>query len=138
MNSGIADRLKRDAVRFYKNGISTIKKVPIREGIYTDVKPIHEATAIIYRGMLKALDAFFLLSGLPQDKLPKDKDEYRKLLRRYSAMDGKIIKAFNIAYNSLHIRGYYGEHEAEVPEVINPGIENARRIIEKLLGIKIV
>jgi hypothetical protein len=138
MNSSIADRLKRDAVRFYKNGISTIKKVPVKEGIYRDTKPVHEASAIIYRGMLNVLDAFFLLSGLPKDKLPKDVDGYRKLLRRYSARNGKILKAFNTAYILLHIRGYYGKLDEMVPEEVNLGIENACFIMQKLLGMKIV
>lgn len=130
-------KLKDNAVRFFKNGVATIKRVEEHYGIYDDLKYVHEGSGIIYRGVLSAVDAVAMARGVPKTKLPKNVGEVREFLKKRSASNGKVIKAFNILYSCLHRIGYYGRDDEVGPEIIKLGIANARFVIEKLTGKKI-
>lgn len=134
--NGIA-KLKNDAVRFFKNGVATIKKVREHYGIYDDLKYVHEGSSIIYRGVLSAVDAVALGRGVHESKLPKNVPEVREFLKKRSASNGKVLKAFNELYRQLHLIAYYGRDEEVGPEIVNLGISNARFVIEKLTGRRV-
>jgi hypothetical protein len=84
--------------------------------------------------MLKAIDAFLIENGVSPDELPTSAAEYQKALKRFSARNGKLLAAFNTAYECLHILGYYRSVLA-VP-VIKDGFEHVRFVIEQLSGKK--
>ena len=135
--NGLSDELKADAVHYFKNGVSNIAKVPQKDGLYVGLKHVHEGCGIVYRGVICAIDAVALARSIPEDKLPKNVDEIRSFLKAKSALNGKVIKAFNKLYAELHKVGYYGRKDDIDPDIIKLGISNARFVIEKLTGKRI-
>src|SRR3972149_3776533 len=124
--NGLADELKADALHYFKNGVSNITKVSEKDGLYTDLKPVHEGCGIVYRGVLYAIDALALARNISEDKLPKSVGEIREFLKAKSALNGKVIKAFNKLYTQLHKIGYYGRKDDIEPDIVKLGISNAR------------
>lgn len=133
--NGLADKLKTEAVRYFKNGRQFIKNAPRENGRYADVKPLQEGAGIMYLGVLKVLDAFALTRGYTKDKLPKDEDQYRELLRKHAVHNGKLMDAFNDVYSYLHLGIYYrGNKDADY---VKKGVEKARFVIERITGKRI-
>ncbi|OOP56235.1 MAG: hypothetical protein AYP45_10230 [Candidatus Brocadia carolinensis] len=61
-----------------------------------------------YLAVLEAINKNLIKKGILEKELSKSADEYRKVLRKcFAVHNGKLLKEFEILYNSLHIYGYY-------------------------------
>lgn len=98
----------REALRYLENAKEILEKAKIEGNFYVDKKPVREAFGTAYLAILEAINEALLKRGLTEKELPDSIDEYRKALRRYlSIHNGKLLKEFNLLYDSLHIYGYY-------------------------------
>lgn len=98
----------REALRYLENAKEMLRKAKIEGNFYVDKKPVREAFGTAYLAILEAINEALLKRGVTEKELPDSIDEYRKALRRYfSIHNGKLLKEFNLLYDSLHIYGYY-------------------------------
>lgn len=125
----------KEAVRFYKNARAILSRAKIEHNRYPDSKHVQESAGVAYLAMLKAIDGFLIENGVSPDALPTSVAEYQKALKKFSARDGKVLAAFNTAYENLHIFGYY--RGGLGVQMIKEGFESARFVIERLSGQKI-
>lgn len=98
----------REALRYLQNAKEILKKTPVEDNAYVDVKPVQEACAIAYIAALKAIDEYLLNKGLSKKELPKSVDGYRNAIQKHIAVhNGKLMREFERLYDQLHIAGYY-------------------------------
>lgn len=131
----IAQNYFNEAIRFYKNGKDILKDVPIVYKSYEDSKPVAEAAGISYLGMLKALDGYLILRGIDKAKLPTSFQGYWQTLSKDMVHNGKMKSAIKIAYENLHILGYY--RGGTGVSMIKEGFACAKFVIEHLSHKKI-
>ncbi|MEW6607749.1 MAG: DUF5618 family protein [bacterium] len=124
-----------EAVRFYKNGKEILKNVPIVYKSYEDSKPVAEAAGICYLSMLKALDGYLILKGIDKANLPTSYQGYWQTLSKDMVHNGKVKSAIKIAYENLHIFGYY--RGGTGVSMIKEGFQCAKFVIEHLSHKKI-
>ncbi|MEW6097076.1 MAG: DUF5618 family protein [bacterium] len=74
-----------EAIRYYKNGREVLKSAKIEYNLYIDTKPVSEACAMGYLGVLKAIDGYLTLRGIEKTQLPHSYNGYLKLLAKYLA-----------------------------------------------------
>lgn len=123
---------KREAIRYLDNAKEILKKSPVENNIYTDIKYVKSACGIAYLGVLKAIDKYLLSKGLSAKELPKKVEECEKALKKYASMhDGKLLKQFDRVYNELHIAGYYRGLLKGV-DTVNDAIKAAKDFINKI------
>ena len=122
------------AMRYMDNAKDALKKAGRDGRCFKDSKYVSSASGIAYKGVLVALDAWLRLKEV---KLPKENKRgekkgksiefYRKNLTK---MDKKLLQNLNVAYDNLHLYGYYdGVLEADT---IDKGFETAYNIINKI------
>src|SRR4030043_789625 len=98
----------KEALRYLSNAKELLKKSPIEENTYTDVKPVREAFGTTYLAILEAINEALRTRGLTRKGLPKSVEAYRKALQKYLAVhDGKLLREFEVLYDEIHIAGYY-------------------------------
>jgi precorrin-6B methylase 2 len=102
-SNGIAE-----AKRYLANAKETIAKSPFSETgrTYLDAKYVREGCGIGYLAALKAIDAYLIGKGVPNEALPKSIEEYWKA-RKKIPQNGKFTESLTLAYQNLHIGGYY-------------------------------
>ena len=99
---------KKEAIRYLENARELLKKSPIKDNTYTDVKYVQEACGTAYLAVLKAIDEYLLNHGVSEKELPQSVDGYRKALQKHvSVHNGKLLTVFDAVYRELHITGYY-------------------------------
>ncbi len=128
------DEAIKEARRFYRNAKDILKTAPVRNGVYQDTKPVREACSTAYLAALFAIDSYLLSRGVKPQELPAQVDEYTKALRKIPH-DGKLLDAFVVVYQNLHIFGYY-RGGVDVA-MIKSGFKHAKFIIDtfaKLFG----
>jgi len=109
-----------------------LRKAPIEDKRYADVKYVQEACGTAYLAILKAIDGYLLKKGLSKKELPKSVDSYRKALQKYIAIhNGKLLREFEDLYEELHIAGYYSGNLHSI-EVVKGALKAARAFIEKI------
>lgn len=122
----------REALRYLNNAKEILKSVPIENNIYTDVKPVREAFGTAYLAVLEAINESLVKKGVTKKELPKSIDAYRRALQKHIAIyDGKLMREFEMLYDSLHIAGYYRALIYNV-DMVKDGLKAARSFIEKL------
>lgn len=122
----------REALRYLENAKEILKSSKIEGSFYSDVKPVREAFGTAYLAILEAINEALLKRGLTKKELPDSVDEYRKALRKYlSVKNGKLLKEFNILYDSLHIYGYYKGAIYNV-HAVKDYLKAAKSFIDKL------
>ncbi|MGQ9646571.1 MAG: DUF5618 family protein [Thermodesulfobacteriota bacterium] len=122
----------REPQRYLNNAKEILKKVPIENNIYTDVKPVREAFATAYLAVLEAVNDHLTKKGVAKKELPKSIDAYRNALRKHIAVhDGKLMREFEMLYDTLHIAGYYRALIYNV-DMVKDALKAARAFIEKL------
>jgi hypothetical protein len=100
--------IKKDSIRYLQNAKEMLKNIHIERNIYTDVKQVREAFGTAYLAVLEAINEALIKKGLTKKELPKSVEAYRKALRKYLAIhDGKLMREFEMLYDTLHIAGYY-------------------------------
>jgi len=119
-------------LRYFQNAKEILRKAPIEDGRYADIKHVQEACGVAYLAVLKAIDEYLLNRGLSKKELPKSVDAYRKALQKYlDVHDGKLIREFEGVYDELHIAGYYRGMLHSV-EVVKAALNTAKGFIEKI------
>jgi hypothetical protein len=122
----------REALRYLNNAKEILKSVPIENNIYTDVKPVREAFGTAYLAVLEAINESLVKKGVTKKELPKSIDAYRRALQKHIAIyDGKLMREFEMLYDSLHIAGYYRALIYNV-DMVKDALKAARSFIEKL------
>lgn len=122
----------REALRYLENAKEILKKAPVEDSRYTDVKFVQEACGTAYLAVLKGIDEYLLRKGLSKKELPRSADAYRKSLQKYLAIrDGKLLREFEALYELLHIAGYYRGNLYFV-DVVKDALKAARAFIEKI------
>jgi len=124
-----------EAMRFYNNAKEILKDVPIVYKSYEDTKPVSEAAGMCYLGMLKALDGYLILKGVEKAKLPTSYQGYWQTLSKDLVHNGQVKSALKIAYENLHILGYY--RGGTGVSMIKEGFQCAKFVIEHLSHKKI-
>jgi hypothetical protein len=98
----------KEALRYLENAKEILRKAPIEDNTYTDVKYVQEACATAYLSILKTIDEFLKKKGVDEKELSQSVDGYREMLRKYAMVhNGKLLKEFEKLYKALHIAGYY-------------------------------
>jgi len=122
----------KEALRYLENAKEILKSAPREDSIYTDIKLVREAFAIVYLAVLEAINEALINRGITKRELPKSVDAYRKAPRRYFAVhDGKLLREFEMLYDALHIAGYYRGLIYNV-DAVRDYIKAARTFIEKI------
>jgi len=100
--------MKKEPLRYLQNAKEILKKAPVEDNRYADIKYVQEACGIAYLAILKAIDGCLLNKEVSKKELPRSVDTYRKALQKYLAVhDGKLLRDFEALYDQLHIAGYY-------------------------------
>ena len=122
-----------DAIRYFKNAKEVLRQSPIEDDIYTDVKYVQEACSTAYLAILKALDAYFVRHGMPENELPQSVEGYRALLNKHlSTHNGKLNRKFEtLLYKELHIAGYYRGLLTRTT-LVKDAFKSAKEFIEKV------
>jgi len=122
----------KEALRYLNNAKEILRKGPIEDNRYTDVKYVQEACGTAYLSVVKAIDEYLLNKGLDKKELPKSVDAYRKALQKHLAVhDGKLLREFEALYDQLHIAGYYRGLLHNV-DVVKNALKAAKAFIEKI------
>ncbi len=122
----------KEALRYLSNAKELLKKSPIEENTYTDVKPVREAFGTTYLAILEAINEALRTRGLTRKELPKSVEAYRKALQKYLAVhDGKLLREFEVLYDEIHIAGYYRGLLRNV-NVVKEVLKSAKVFIEKI------
>ncbi len=122
----------KEALRYLNNAKEILKHSESEGNFYVDKKPVREAFGTAYLAILEAINEALLKRGLTKKELPDSVDEYRKALRKYLAIhNGKLMKEFNILYDSLHIYGYYKGAIYNV-HAVKDYLKAAKAFIEKI------
>ncbi|MEW6680658.1 MAG: DUF5618 family protein [bacterium] len=121
-----------EALRYLNNAKEILKKAPIEDNYYTDVKYVQEACGTAYLAILKAINGYLLNKGLTKKELPKSYETYAKMLRKYlSIHNGKLFRQFDHLYDELHLAGYYRGDLHNV-NAIKEILKSAKDFIEKI------
>ena len=122
----------KEAFRYLNNAKEILKKAPIENNIFTDVKYVQEACGTAYLAVLKAIDEYLLRKRLSKKELPRSIDAYRRALQKYLAVhDGKLLREFDSLYEELHIAGYYRGNLHSVG-VVKEALKSAKTFIENI------
>jgi hypothetical protein len=110
-----------------------IKSVPVENNVYTNIKPVREAFGTAYLAVLEAINEFLMVKkGLIKKELPKSVEAYRKVLQEYLAVhNGKLMREFEMLYDTLHIAGYYRGLIYDAT-MVKDALKAAKTFIEKI------
>lgn len=117
----------QEAYRYLANAKKTLGNSQIEYGKYTDAKYVSEAAGIAYLSALKAINAFLISRGMSTKSLPDSIEEYRDVIQKKMPHNGKLMAAFTIAYENLHILAYY--RGGTGVKMVKEGLENCKKII---------
>ena len=118
-----------EAIRYMDNAEETLQRAKKDGNYYTDEKYVRTACGTAYRGVLLALNAWFVIKGIP-----KPCKKHRKSIEYYTSniaqIDKKLVNCLCAVYNVLHLDGYYDGITSV--KIIKDGFEHAYEIIEKI------
>ena len=124
--------MPREAFRYLSNAREILRRTPVEDDTYTDVKPVREAMGTAYLAVLEAINEALTKRGVAKKDLPKSVEAYRTALRRHFApRNGKLMREFEKLYDALHIAGYYRGLIYDA-EMVKDGLKAARSFIEKI------
>lgn len=122
----------KESIRYLNNARELLKKAPIEDNTYTDIKPVREAFGTAYLAILEAVNETLLKKGLTKKELPTSIDAYRKALQKYVLVhNGKLLREFEKLYDLLHIAGYYRGLLYDT-DVVKDALKAAKVFIEKI------
>jgi hypothetical protein len=118
-----------EAIRYMDNAREVLKKANKEDSYYHDKKYVKMACGTAYSGVWLALDAFLQLKGV---KLANKRT--RKSIEYYTShitqMDRKLLADVNLAYEILHLYGYYDGIQDAV--VVKRGMDLGHKIIDRI------
>jgi len=118
-----------EAIRYMNNAKETLQKAKKDGNYYTDKKYVRTACGTAYNGVLLALDAWFVLKGIPKPS-KKQRKSIEYYMSNVAQIDKKLVTSLHAAYNALHLDGYY-DGITNV-KMITAGFDAAYEIIEKI------
>lgn len=123
----------REALKYLNNAKEILKSVPVEDNVYTNIKPVREAFGTAYLAVLEVINEFLMVKkGLTKKELPKSVDAYRKALQKHLAVhNGKLMREFEMLYDTLHIAGYYRGLIYDT-SVVKEALKAAKTFIEKI------
>lgn len=122
----------REALRYFENAKELLRKSPIEDDTYTDIKYVQEACSTAYLAVLKAIDEYLISRGVDEKDLPQSIEGYREAIRKYlTPYNGKFTREFEKLYKALHIAGYYRGLLDDV-NALKDYFKVAKGVIEKL------
>lgn len=123
----------REAMKYLNNAKEILKSAPVEENVYTNIKPVREAFGTAYLAVLEAINEFLIIKkGFTKKELPKSVEAYRKALQEYLAVhNGKLMREFEMLYDTLHIAGYYRGLIYNT-EIVKEALKAAKTFIEKI------
>ena len=117
----------KEALRYIDNARETLKLAGKDGKYYEDDKYVRTASGTAYLGLVKALDFYLNVKGVPKKRGRKSIEYYQ---HEVAKLDKKILNHLNTGYRILHIDGYY-EGEKKI-KVIDEGLDSAISIIEAI------
>ncbi len=114
-----------EALRYVSNAKESLQKAGKNGGQYKDIKYVKAASGMAYSAVLFAIDEYLKRKEGIKFTKPKSIEEYRI---RIGKQNKKMLDLLNIAYDSLHLAGYY--HGTTSAAVISFGMESTNKIIE--------
>jgi hypothetical protein len=93
-----------EAMRYIENAEVQLKQAGKDGKFYVDEKYVNSTCGIAYSGLLKGLDYYFDIKGVPKRKGRKSIEYYKEIL---SKIDKKLLNYLNNGYEILHLYGYY-------------------------------
>lgn len=122
----------KEALRYLQNAKEILRKAPIEDGRYADIKHVQEACGTAYLAVLKAVDEYLINKGFSKKELPKSVDGYMGAMQKYLAVrNGKLVREFERLYEELHIAGYYRGLLGHV-NIVKDALKAAKEFIEKI------
>ncbi|MEW6006770.1 MAG: DUF5618 family protein [bacterium] len=122
----------KESLRYLNNAKEILRKAPIEDNDYSDVKYVQEACGTAYLAILKAVDGYLLNKGLLKKELPKSYEAYSSALRKHLDIhNGKLFRQFDRLYHELHIAGYYRGDLYNV-NMVKEALKSAKAFIEKI------
>lgn len=122
----------KEPKRYLANARETLKKSPIEDNVYLDVKYVKSACGIAYLGIIEAINSYLIGRGLSERELPRKFEEYQKALKKFGGVhNGKLLRQFNVIYHELHIAGYY-HGELRSTNIVKDALKNAGEFIGRL------
>lgn len=58
----------KESIRYLNNVKKILKKTPVEDNTYTDIKPVQEACGTAYLAVLKAIDEYLLNRGVNEKR----------------------------------------------------------------------
>src|SRR3990172_4031542 len=100
-------KMSKESQRYLRNAKDILKKAPIEDNQYADVKYVREACGTAYLAVLISIDDYLLAKGFSDKDLPNSVDGYRTLLHKHGGVhNGKLMRKFENLYRELHLAGY--------------------------------
>lgn len=129
----VVKNIMKESLRYLNNAKEILKSVSVEDNTYIDVKPVREAFGTAYLAVLEAINEYLITKkGLTKKELPKSVDAYRKALQRYIAVhNGRLLREFEMLYDTLHIAGYYRGLLYNT-EIVKDALRAAKNFIEKI------
>ena len=127
---GLKEKYYSEAIRYMDNAKEYLKNAQKDGDVYRDTKYVKTACGTAYSGVLLAMDGFFILKGMHTSKSKKDRKSIEYYQRNLSKYDRKMLDNLNMAYNILHLSGYYDGTQDAV--VVKRGFDLAYQLIEKI------
>jgi len=118
-----------EAIRYMDNAKEFLQKAKRDGSLYTDKKYVRVACGTAYNGILLALDAWFVLKGIPKPN-KKQRKSIEYYMSNIAKIDKKMASFLHVAYNVLHLDGYYDGITGV--KAIDAGLDAAYEIIEKI------
>ena len=118
-----------EAIRYMDNAKEFLQKAKRDGSLYTDKKYVRVACGTAYNGILLALDAWFVLKGIPKPN-KKQRKSIEYYMSNIAKIDKKMASFLHVAYNVLHLDVYYDGITGV--KAIDAGLDAAYEIIEKI------
>jgi Domain of unknown function (DUF5618) len=123
---------ERESLRYLENARELLRKSPMEDDTYTDIKYVQEGCATAYLAILKAIDEYLIGKGIETRDLPQSVDGYREMLRKYLPVhNGRLTREFEKLYKLPHIAGCYRGLLDDV-SVVRDAFRVATKFIEKI------
>jgi uncharacterized protein (UPF0332 family) len=127
---GVKEKYYNEAIRYMDNARESLKSAQKEGNIYRDPKYVRSACGTAYSGLLIALDGYCILKGIHTSNNKKVRKSIEYYQKNLAKQDKKMLDNLNMAYQILHLSGYYDGIQNVI--VIKEGFSLANTIIEKI------
>jgi hypothetical protein len=126
----VREKYYGEAIRYMDNAKEYLKNAQKEGNYYHDPKYVKVACGTAYSGVLVALDGFLTLKGIHKPTSAKQRKSIEHYQSNIAKIDKKMLDRLNIAYQTLHLYGYYDGTNSV--DVVKACFEQAYKIIEKI------